>query len=225
MSGRMTGLILRDNTLALEGPVWEAYKYLTLQRFGERRPPIPTPLIEGFRGNRAPLTDPNQGSTRLNAPMQTTTRGLRRGMTTVWLSPAPETLNSSLSADGQEQPILYSPRPASYSRKSGSYSLSMQFAPDRILTPQMMGTPIVGASGEAIPDWISYYLMFLETLTLPISGLGRKPWLALQHGNELWGVGQFALQLEGMDTDRVWYHRGYLDRAEVTLRFREYLVV
>lgn len=237
----MTRIFVKDTGRVGEGfdpysgPVWDAYRYLARHRFGDSSPPTSGlyPYIERYSGNGyftpgmsgPTLTSPASSVVNpVNVPMTTTPLGIRQGFTTVNLAPAPEVVSSQLTAEAQEQPILYAPRPASFSRRGGGYGLTLQFQPDSILTPRMLAARDVNRE-QSPTNWLEYYLLFLEALATPMSILGRKPFVALQHMSSMWGVGQMALQIESVDIERQWYGPDGLARADVTIRMREFLAI
>lgn len=122
------------------------------------------------------------------------------------------------SSPGSAQPILFSPRPTSFSRRGGEFRLSITTRPDTVLTPQGMG-------GVSLPQgWITRYLTLLEALATPVSVLGRKPWLGVKVGGTWVGAsGNFAMQLESIQV-RVEWMGDDIHSAQVSLEFGEYLM-
>jgi len=142
------------------------------------------------------------------------------------LEPPPETIDISTVSDSQAEPILYSPLPASYSRVPGTRSITLTFTPDTIITPKVIGlTQKEWHSRINGRNWISDLITFLESLTIPLPGLGRKPWLALKHGSDVYGATRFGLQLEAVEVSDKWHGPNGIAQAEVRLRLREFVVI
>ena len=220
-----TGIVVRDSGGG-SNEVLTNYELIAAARKGVTQPTDLKQLgLLTTVGGAAPAPASTSRVLDINTPPSGAAT-VHPGMLFLRIEPAPERVSIEVSAEGQQEPIVYAPAATSFSRTPGTRSITFETIIDNILTPKVMGVGLddwmTAVSGK---NWISDYLTFLEALTIPLPALGRKPWLALKHGNDLHGAGRFGLQLEGISSSDERHGPNGLQSAKVQLRFREYLVV
>lgn len=204
-------IAIRDTAYARDA-VEATIKYMARHHYG---------LMAGDMSYFSPFYGPVKGDVPIQGagarPNAAADMGKGGAIHGVLIVPPVEEPSWSSSSQGQAQPILFSPRPTSLSRRGGEFRLSLTSHPDTVLTPQAL-------SGTKLPQgWIIRYLALLEALSTPVSVLGRKPWLALKVGNTWLGTGHFAFQLENVNTKVEWMGEDILS-ATVEMEFAEYLM-
>ncbi|BDX35477.1 hypothetical protein MN1_100 [Thermus phage MN1] len=205
-------IAIRDTAYSRDA-VEATIKYMARHHYG---------LVVGDMGYFSPLYGPVKGGVPIQSagarPNAAADMGRGGTIHGVLIVPPVDEPSWSSSSQGQAQPILFSPRPTSFSRRGGEFRLSLVSHPDTILTAQAL-------SGANLPrGWIIRYLALLEALSTPVSVLGRKPWLALKIGGTWLGTGHFAFQLEGVSTKVEWMGEDVLS-ATVEMEFAEYLML